>query len=472
MASAQKLDSVSTKHQRIAKLAKQYPERAFTSLGHYIDIEWLREAYQRTRKDAAVGVDGQTAEFYAANLEQNLQSLLNRAKSGRYKAPPVRRVHIPKGPDGTETRPIGIPTLEDKILQRAVVMVLEPLYEQDFLDCSYGFRRGRSAHEALDALWNQTMAMGGAWILEVDIQQFFERLDHADLRELLRQRVRDGVLQGLIGKWLHAGVFEGGVVWHPEAGTPQGGVVTPPTILQKPLVGGFSKRGWIYPVNDPNIILAYLHLLDQRPYDLTTVRPVSSPQVVAYPLGKLFDTADHQLQFFPLGFFVGLGLGLGLQFGQAALGLTYPRLKFALVYQAIFVRIDDSTDAAFDFVDQGPQLFYAVPPYTFFPGCQSPSVFAFDTLRFCQQRADVLPDRLFQQIRTDLLVVTDPLAAKTVSVRAHATVVCIITSFAFAGAKTDRLAVIGVSTALTNHEALQQVSCTPAALAVTLFVLG
>ncbi len=120
---------------------------AFTSLAYLMDLDWLMEAYRRTRKDGAVGVDGVTAEDYEHDLEGNLQSLLDRAKSGTYKAPPVRRVYIPKGNSKTETRPLGIPTLEDKILQRAVVMLLDPLYEQDFLDCSYGFRRGRSAHD-------------------------------------------------------------------------------------------------------------------------------------------------------------------------------------------------------------------------------------------------------------------------------------------------------------------------------------
>lgn len=158
-----------------------------------IDLHWLREAYQRTRKDGAAGIDGQTAADYEANLEANFQSLLDRAKSGTYWAPPVRRVHIPKATSG-DTRPIGIPTFEDKVLQRAVVMVLEAIYEQDFHDCSYGFRPGRSAHQALDSLWQQTMRMGGGWIVEVDIRKFFDTLDHAHLRELLQRRVRDGVL--------------------------------------------------------------------------------------------------------------------------------------------------------------------------------------------------------------------------------------------------------------------------------------
>jgi len=136
---------VSTKQERIATLAKQSPQMAFTSLAYLMDIDWLREAYQRTRKDGAAGVDGVTADAYEQDLEGNLRRLLDRAKSGTYRAPPVRRVHIPKGGSTTETRPLGIPTLEDKVLQRAVVMLLEPIYEQDFLDCSYGFRPGRSA---------------------------------------------------------------------------------------------------------------------------------------------------------------------------------------------------------------------------------------------------------------------------------------------------------------------------------------
>ncbi len=226
MASASELDPVSTKQQRIAKLAKQSPQMGFTSLAHHIDLRWLHEAFLRTRKDGAAGVDGQTAEDYVAHLPDNLRSLLERAKSGAYRAPPVRRVHIPKG-TGSETRPIGIPTFEDKVLQRAVVMVLEAVYEQDFLDVSYGFRPGRSAHQALDSLWQQTMKGQGGWIIEVDIRKFFDTLDHAHLRELLRQRIRDGVLLRLIGKWLNAGVLEDGNVTFPTAGSPQGGVISP-----------------------------------------------------------------------------------------------------------------------------------------------------------------------------------------------------------------------------------------------------
>jgi group II intron reverse transcriptase/maturase len=192
-----------------------------------MDIDWLTEAWRRTRKGGAAGVDGQTAAGYERDLEGNLRSLLERAKSGTYRAPPVRRVHIPKGGSATETRPIGIPTLEDKVLQRAVAMLLEPIYEQDFYDCSYGFRPGRSAHQALEALWKQSMDSKGGWIVEVDIRKFFDTLDHRHLRELLGKRVRDGVLLRLIGKWLNAGVMEDGAISYPDSGSPQGGVVSP-----------------------------------------------------------------------------------------------------------------------------------------------------------------------------------------------------------------------------------------------------
>ncbi len=220
-------DNVSTKRRRIAELAEQSPTMGFMSLAYLMDIEWLYEAWRLTRKDGAPGVDGQTAADYEQGLEANLQSLLDRVKSGTYRAPPVRRVRIPKRGSTTETRPIGIPTLEDKVLQRAVAMLLEPIYEQDFHDCSHGFRPGRGARQALEALWKQTMINRGGWIVEVDIRKFFDTLDHRHLKELVGRRVRDGVLLRLIGKWLKAGVMEDGSVSYPDSGSPQGGVISP-----------------------------------------------------------------------------------------------------------------------------------------------------------------------------------------------------------------------------------------------------
>ena len=218
--------TVSTKLERIAAMAKAMPGVPLTTLGHHIDLDWMREAYRRTRKDGAMGVDRRSAAQYAERLEENLRSLLERAKSGTYCAPPVRRVHIPKG-DGSQTRPIGIPTFEDKVLQRAVAMLLEAVYEQSFYDFSYGFRPRRSAHDACNALQSATVKMAGGWVVDVDIEKFFDTLDRKQLREILGQRVRDGMILRLIGKWLSAGVMEGLVLSHAEAGTPQGGVISP-----------------------------------------------------------------------------------------------------------------------------------------------------------------------------------------------------------------------------------------------------
>jgi group II intron reverse transcriptase/maturase len=226
MAEPQSSVDVSTKLERVARQAREAPGLAFRSLAHHIDIDWLREAYRRTRKDGALGVDGQSADEYAMHLEDKLRSLLERAKSGTYRAPPVRRVYIPKG-TGNERRPLGIPTFEDKILQRAVAMMLEAIYEEDFLDCSYGFRPKRSAHMALSALQNRAVVTAGGWVLEVDIRKFFDRLPHGKLQEVLGRRVHDGVLLRLIGKWLNAGVLEAGGVSYPHTGTPQGGVISP-----------------------------------------------------------------------------------------------------------------------------------------------------------------------------------------------------------------------------------------------------
>jgi RNA-directed DNA polymerase len=217
---------ISTKLKRIARQAKEIQVASIKTLAHYMDVNWLREAYRRTRKDGARGVDGQSAAAYAEHLEVNLQSLLDRAKSGRYRAPPVRRVHIPKG-DGTETRPIGIPTFEDKVLQRAVATVIGEVYEQEFHDFSYGFRPGRSPHQALRAVQNAAWRMVGGWIVEVDIRKFFDTVEHTHLREILRRRIGDGVLLRLIGKWLNAGVLEGLMLSYPDEGTPQGGVISP-----------------------------------------------------------------------------------------------------------------------------------------------------------------------------------------------------------------------------------------------------
>ena len=217
--------TVSTKLQRIAAQAVDYPEDVVTNLAHLIDEDFLREAYRRTRKDSAQGIDRVTAKEYAEHLDENLRDLHERLRSGRYTAPPVERVWLDKE-DGRK-RPIGKPTFEDKIVQRAVAMLLGAIYEPDFRDCSYGFRVGRSPHHALTELREQCVGKNINWIIDADLSGFFDSIDHGLLRDVLRQRVNDGSILRLIGKWLNAGVIEEGNLTYPEAGSPQGGGISP-----------------------------------------------------------------------------------------------------------------------------------------------------------------------------------------------------------------------------------------------------
>ena len=225
MEKTQGFTNTSTKQAWIAKQARKHPQRVFTSLHHLIDMEWMLEAYRRTRRDGAPGIDGVKAADYERELEANLEGLLERIKSGSYQAPPVRRHYIPKG--GGKMRPLGIPTLEDKVAQRAIVMLLEPIYETEFLPCSHGFRPGRSAHAALDALYESVGRRGQTWVIDADLAGYFDSIPHTGIRAFLDLRIRDGVVRRMIDKWLKAGVLEAGTLHRTDTGTPQGGVVSP-----------------------------------------------------------------------------------------------------------------------------------------------------------------------------------------------------------------------------------------------------
>lgn len=224
MAAASTAGDMSPGLLKVRERAKQDPEGCFFSLAHLIDEEALQRAYQSLRKDAAVGVDGITKEQYGQELESNVRSLHERLKTMRYRHQPIRRVHIPKGQG--KTRPIGISCTEDKVVQAAVREVLEAVYEPIFREVSYGFRPGRSAHDALRAL-DRMLLSGVKWIVEADIESFFDSIDRSMLMEMLRARVADGSLLRLIGKCLHVGVLDGEEFSEPEGGTVQGSVLSP-----------------------------------------------------------------------------------------------------------------------------------------------------------------------------------------------------------------------------------------------------
>src|SRR5215469_1792307 len=212
--------------ERVRQAAEKDKTLRFTALLHHIyNLETLRLAYFSLKKEAAPGVDGETWRHYGEALEENLQDLSHRLKRGAYRAKPVRRVYIPKT-DGRQ-RPLGVTALEDKIVQRAAVEVLNAIYETDFLDFSYGFRPGRSQHQALDALYTGLLTRRVNWVLDLDIKSFFDGISHEWLVKFIEHRIADRRVVRLIQKWLNAGVLEDGKRTHVEEGTPQGGSASP-----------------------------------------------------------------------------------------------------------------------------------------------------------------------------------------------------------------------------------------------------
>jgi group II intron reverse transcriptase/maturase len=210
---------------QIAERAKKYPDAVLTNLHHFIDEAMLQESFDALNKRGASGVDGETWQDYNEQRGERIPRLLTAFKSGQYRAPHIRRVYIPKG-DGKQ-RPLGLPTVEDKILQTAVNTVLTPIYEQVFYETSYGFRPGKSQHQALGRLFDEVSFGGKRYIIDADMQNYFGSIQHQHLREFLSRRIRDKVTERILGKWLKAGIMEEGQVTYPKEGTPQGGSISP-----------------------------------------------------------------------------------------------------------------------------------------------------------------------------------------------------------------------------------------------------
>jgi group II intron reverse transcriptase/maturase len=216
---------MSTKLDRIAELAREDPKRQFFSIAHLITPEALEAAFRSLRKAASAGVDGVTYEEYEANAGRNIRQLHQRLTDGTYQAQPLRRIYIPKE-DGKQ-RPISIPALEDKIVQKAAVEILNAIYEQDFLDCSYGFRPGRSPHQALDELRADICTRPTEWILEIDIKAYFDSIVREQLMEMVGKRISDGSVLRLIRKWIQIGFIDDGRLLVSETGTGQGQTISP-----------------------------------------------------------------------------------------------------------------------------------------------------------------------------------------------------------------------------------------------------
>jgi retron-type reverse transcriptase len=216
--------NMSTALSRISDLAREDRQQQFISIAHHLTPSFLYAAFRSLRRQASAGVDGVTYAEYEENAEVRVQQLHERLKSKRYRAQPLRRTYIPK--ESGEERPISIPVLEDKIVQKAVVRLLNAIYEQDFLDCSYGFREGRSAHSALDEVGRVICRRPISWVLDADIRGYFDSIVRGQLMELVEGRVRDGSILRLIRKWIKVGVIESGRLLVTKTGTGQGQVHT------------------------------------------------------------------------------------------------------------------------------------------------------------------------------------------------------------------------------------------------------
>jgi len=217
--------NVLTKQRKIAEVARRKRGEPLSSINHTMDLDWFTQAWKRTRKNGAVGIDDIDREAFEKDLAGNLEELAKQFRSGTYKAPPSKRVYIPKSDGGT--RPIAIPCLGDKVLQRAVAMAMEPILESHFYSCSYGFRPNRSAYQACSAIRESLHQMGGGYVLEGDIQSFFDTISHQHLRNFLSEWITDGVIRKQIDKWLKAGILENETLTQPDEGSIQGGVISP-----------------------------------------------------------------------------------------------------------------------------------------------------------------------------------------------------------------------------------------------------
>lgn len=214
-----------TVEMQIADRARKHRDEALTNLHEFIDEQMLHASFLELNKNSAAGVDGETWRSYDVKREESIPQLLSAFKSGKYRAPHVRRVHISKG-DG-KFRPLGLPTVEDKVLQKAVTDVLTPVYEQIFEPSSYGYRPGKSPHQGLEKLFSEVSFKNKRYIIDADMQNYFGSINHQCLREFLDRRIKDGVIRKMIDKWLKAGVLENGQIRYPTEGTPQGGTISP-----------------------------------------------------------------------------------------------------------------------------------------------------------------------------------------------------------------------------------------------------
>src|SRR2546421_462870 len=402
-------EDASSALERVRQAASKDKKLRFTALLHHLyNLETLRMAYFSLKKEAAPGVDGETWRNYGETLEDNLQDLSHRLKRGAYRAKPVRRVYIPKA-DGRQ-RPLGVPALEDKIVQRAAVEVLNAIYETDFLDFSYGFRPGRSQHQALDALYTGLLTKKVNWVLDLDIRSFFDGISHEWLVKFIEHRVADRRVVRLIQKWLNAGVLEEGKRIRMEKGTPQGGSATPltqrvilavwPTWRRTAVLWG-ARWDWDAVTNGDGVV-PHQDVFDHEPDDSLALRDIKRLSGTAQACEERRESLRQSQEGCPI---VGL-VSDRLQFSTKGLfALAQRRHSFAQLLdrqECFLVGVEKSFHAFANMRQLSLQtLFTFLGPIARARCCQPAVKFLLDQRRIFQQSDHLRPDDLIEEILSD-----------------------------------------------------------------------
>jgi hypothetical protein len=425
-----------------------------------IDKVWpektLRKAFGKVAANqGAPGVDRVTIEMFEGRLDDELRRLSDQLRDGTYRPQAIRRHYIPK-PGSQEKRPLGIPTVRDRVVQTAMRMVLEPIFERDFAEQSYGFRPGRGCKDALRRV-DELLKADYTYIVDADLKSYFDTIPHDRLMALVSEKVSDGRILTLIEVFLKQGVMDGLREWTPEMGSPQGAVITPPTTLQRTLLGAPLKRGWADPVHDADLVLVDLDLLHQSPNDLPSRGPVRLLQLSGDPLGELLQLTDHQTQFLLPSGLVHPLVSLFLQFGQPLARRQDPRLEFRLVEQPLAVGIDQTRYHFLHIDDHVVEMLRL----TTRPGLrplQPPLVLRPDSLGLGQEMTHVVPDGGVQDIGADRFVPTQSLAAEAVGVGPRAAVVGVVKLPLGRGpAHAHQLTVAAVAAPLADDQALEEI---------------
>src|SRR6266478_2551895 len=460
---------------KLSLTAQEKPEHKFGDLYSLLCNEvWLRVAAHDTLQNTGsntAGIDGMTKANFLGNFDGYIIKLKEALKAKTFEPMPVRRVYIPK-PNSEKKRPLGIPTLLDRIVQNALRMILEPIWESDFSIHSYGFRPNRSTYDAISNIQTRLTGNGWTyqWIIEGDIASYFDTIPHQKLMKVVKKRIADKNIHELLWKFLRAGVIYKGSINETLTGTPQGGIITPPTKLQTFFFGIRVSKVRIDPKHDIDLILRHFHPLDQRTDQVPFPCPVGFLQARVDFGGKVFQTANNQLQLRVHGRLIREVLALLLQPGETLAQAGNPGLKLVLVNEAIRITVDQPCNALAQLAD----LAFDRDQRRAFGGGfwrQAAPIFLREPLRVRQQGTHFLPDRPVHQIGPYLRILTEPLAAKAVGVCAQAAVISVCARLAFVGARTEAFAIEGIPTVVALEQPLQQIQSTPARLAGMALVL-